>query len=193
MTRLAAGLALLIAASAAAPAFAQLAPGKGPIDMSADELELIDAQHIAIWRGAVDALQGQNRMRADQVKMFFNGRPSAKGSSASGAAPGKNWGDVQRMEAEGNVFYVSPQQRARGDHAVYSLDTDQIVMTGDVIVAQGESVVRGDKLIIEVKSGHATMVSAAKGRGAKERVRGVFYQQDKPKSADQTNKDGSRQ
>ena len=173
MKRLAAGLTLT-ACLWAVQASAQLAPGNGPIDMSADELELVDADHIAIWRGAVDALQGQNRMRADQVKLFFSGRGGASGATSAGA-PGKNWGDVQRMEAEGNVFFVSPQQRARGDHAVYSLDTGDLVMTGDVIVAQGESVVKGDKLIIEVKSGHATMVSAAKGRGAKNRVRGVFY------------------
>jgi lipopolysaccharide export system protein LptA len=173
MKRLAAGL-ILLTALWGANAYAQLAPGNGPIDMSADELELVDADHIAIWRGAVDALQGQNRMRADQVKLIFSGRGGAGGASSAGA-PGKNWGDVQRMEAEGNVFFVSPQQRARGDHAVYSLDTGDLVMTGEVIVAQGESVVKGDKLIIEVKSGHATMVSAAKGRSAKNRVRGVFY------------------
>ena len=184
MKRLAAGLALLTVLWSAS-ASAQLAPGNGPIDMSADELELIDAQHIAIWRGAVDALQGTNRMRANQVKLIFSGRSSANAGAASAGAPGKNWGDVQRMEAEGDVFFVSPQQRARGDHALYSLDTGDLVMTGDVVVAQGDSVVKGDKLIIEVKTGHATMVSAAKGRGAKNRVRGVFY-------PNQT-KDGSRQ
>lgn len=183
MKRLATGLVLLTTLWGVS-ASAQLAPGNGPIDMSADQLELIDAQHVAIWRGSVDALQGVNRMRADQVKLIFSGK-AASSSAGTAGAPGKNWGDVERMEAEGNVFFVSPQQRARGDHAVYALDTGDLVMTGDVIVAQGESVVRGDKLIIEVKSGHATMVSAATGRGAKDRVRGVFY-------PNQT-KDGSRQ
>lgn len=192
--RLAAGL-LLVGVLWGADASAQLAPGNGPIDMTADELELIDAQHIAIWRGAVDALQGANRMRADQVKLFFSGRANPNG--ASSGAPGKNWGDVQRMEAEGNVYFVSPTQRARGDHAVYSPETGDLTMTGDVIVTQGESVVRGDKLIIEVKSGHATMVSAARGRGAPNRVRGVFYQNQtnqtgKATTSDQP-KDGSRQ
>jgi lipopolysaccharide export system protein LptA len=113
-------------------------------------------------------------MRADRVKLIFSGKPRASGAASAGA-PGTNWGDVERMEAEGNVFFVSPQQRARGDHAVYDLSTGDLVMTGDVIVAQGDSVVKGDKLIIEVKSGHATMISAAQGRGAPNRVRGVFY------------------
>jgi lipopolysaccharide export system protein LptA len=181
MKRLAAGLTL--AACLWAPhAWAQLAPGNGPIDMSADELELVDANHTAIWKGAVDAIQGDNRMRADQVTLIFSGKASA-GGNASAGAPGKNWGDVQRMQAEGNVFFVSPQQRARGDHAIYELSSGNLVMTGGVIVAQGDSVVKGDKLIIEVKTGHATMVSAAQGRGAPGRVRGVFYpDQSKKKS-----------
>jgi lipopolysaccharide export system protein LptA len=179
MKRLAVGLALT-GCLWAAEASAQLAPGNGPIDMSADELELVDANHTAIWRGAVDAVQGQNRMRADQVTLIFNGR-GRTGTTSTGA-PGKNWGDVQRMEAEGNVFFVSPQQRARGDRAVYELSSGNLVMTGNVIVAQGESVVKGDKLIIEVKTGHATMVSAAQGRGAPGRVRGVFYPDQNKKS-----------
>lgn len=179
MKRLAAGL--MLATCLWAPhASAQLAPGNGPIDMSADQLELVDANHTAIWNGAVDAIQGDNRMRADQVTLIFSGKASAAGATSAGA-PGKNWGDVQRMEAEGNVFFVSPQQRARGNRAVYELASGNLVMTGDVIVAQGDSVVRGDKLIIEVKTGHATMVSAAQGRGAPNRVRGVFYpDQNKP-------------
>ena len=154
--------------------------GETPIIDGADELELVDANHTAIWRGAVDAVQGQNRMRADQVTLIFNGR-GRTGTTSTGA-PGKNWGDVQRMEAEGNVFFVSPQQRARGDRAVYELSSGNLVMTGNVIVAQGESVVKGDKLIIEVKTGHATMVSAAQGRGAPGRVRGVFYPDQNKKS-----------
>lgn len=181
MKRLAAGLTL--ATCLWAPnAFAQLAPGNGPIDMSADQLELVDADHIAIWKGAVDAIQGDNRMRANQVTLIFSGKARAANASSAGA-PGKNWGDVQRMEAEGDVFFVSPQQRARGNRAIYELSSGNLVMTGDVIVAQGDSVVRGDKLIIEVKTGHATMVSAAQGRGAPNRVRGVFYpDQSKKKS-----------
>jgi lipopolysaccharide export system protein LptA len=185
MKRVAAGLTLL-AWLWAAQASAQLAPGNGPIDMSADQLELVDADHTALWSGAVEAIQGQNRMRADRVKLFFSGKARAGGATTSAGAPGKNWGDVQRMEAEGDVFFVSPQQRARGDHAVYDLNTGDLVMTGDVIVAQGESVVKGDKLIIEVKTGHATMVSAAQGRGAQGRVRGVFF-------PDQTKKSGRSQ
>ncbi len=174
MKRLTAGLLIATCLGLGAPALAQFAPGGGPIDITADQLELVDAQHLAIWRGDVEALQGRNRMRSDVLNIYFEGKPSADGAS-SAASPGRNWGRVQKMEADGDVFYVSPSQTARGDHADYELGDDTITITGDVIIAQGQTVVHGDKLVIDVKSGHATMVANAKGRGAAGRVRGVFY------------------
>jgi lipopolysaccharide export system protein LptA len=155
---------------AAGPVLAQISASGGPIDITADQLELIDAQHLAIWRGDVEALQGGNRLRADVVNIYFSGK-----GGASAGAPGRNWGPVQRIEANGKVFFVSPQQTARGNAAVYELGPNTITLTGDVIVAQGQSVVHGDKLTIDVKSGRATMGSSAKGRNATGRVRGVFY------------------
>lgn len=167
--------ALLIGASllAAGPALAQLSGSGGPIDIAAQELELIDAQHLAIWRGDVEALQGGNRMRAEQINIYFAGS-----GGASAGAPGRNWGPITRIEATGTVYFVTPQQTARGDRGVYEFGSNTVTLSGNVIVAQGKSVVRGDRLVVDVKSGRATMASAAKGRNAAGRVRGVFYPND---------------
>ncbi len=169
MTRLTAGLLIAASMLLARPAAAQFAPNGGPIDITANELELVDAQHLAIWRGEVEALQGRNRMRADVLNVYFNGKASSSGAS-SGGAPGRNWGKVQRVEAEGHVFFITPTQTARGDHGLYELGSDTITITGDVIVSQGQSVVHGDRMVIDVKSGRATMQPTGHGR-----VRGVFY------------------
>ena len=119
-------------------------------------------------------------MLADQLNIYFSGRPGGAPPSAGPASPGRNWGDVQRLVAEGNVFFVSPTQTARGQHAVYEVVPDTITMTGDVVVVTGENVVKGDKLIIEVKTGHATIVSDTAGRNQTQRVRGVFYSSPSP-------------
>lgn len=167
---LAAAAALCLTWTCAGSAAAQIAAGGGPIDITADQLELVDAQHLAVWRGEVEALQGENRMRADIINIYFSGQ-----GAASSGAPGRNWGPVQRIEATGKVFFVSPQQTARGDKAIYEFGPNSITITGNVVVAQGQSVVRGDRLVIDVKSGRATMASNAQGRGTSGRVRGVFY------------------
>jgi lipopolysaccharide export system protein LptA len=173
MKRLTAGSSLLaLALLLAHPAQAQFSSNGGPIDITANQLELVDAEHVAIWSGAVEALQDRDRMHTDQLKIFFEGDAPA-GKSGSGAAPGRNWGKVRRMEAEGHVFFVTPTQTARADHGLYELASNTITLTGDVILAQGQSVVHGGRLVIDTKTNKATMVSETAGRTG--RVRGIFY------------------
>src|SRR5262245_5962796 len=103
MKRFAAALALATVL-AAGRAQAQIAGGGGPIDVTADELEMLDSQKLAVWRGNVEAIQGQNRLLSDVLHVYFSGSGGAPATGASGAAGqglGKNWGDVQRLVAEG--------------------------------------------------------------------------------------------
>jgi lipopolysaccharide export system protein LptA len=145
--------------------------GNGPIDISADEVEVIDAERRGVWRGNVEAIQGVNRMRAPVLTIYF---APARAGAAAGSGPGAGWGDVQRMEADGPVYYVTPQQNARGDHATYEAATNTMTMTGNVVLVQDKNVVQGDKLTVDTKTNHSVLVSNNAGRGGK-RVRGVFY------------------
>jgi lipopolysaccharide export system protein LptA len=144
--------------------------GAGPIDITADQLEVIDAENRAVWRGSVEAIQGANRMRAPSLTVYF--AKSGQGSGRGGA-PGAGWGGIQRMEADGPVYYVTPQQNARGDHATYDAASNTIVMTGNVVLVQDKNVVQGDRLVIDTKTNHSTL-SNTQGTGTA-RVRGVFY------------------
>lgn len=165
-------LGLVVFASGAA---AQIGRTKGPIDITADKLEVVDAQKVALWSGAVEARQDGNTMRSDRMTVQFSG---AKGPS-SGSAMGKDWGEIRSLVAEGRVFFITPAEVARGERAVYDVTLDQIRMTGGVVVTRGQNVLKGDTLLIDVKSGRSTFDSSAKGRSAPTRVRGVFYPEKK--------------
>jgi lipopolysaccharide export system protein LptA len=179
----AAAAGLMLAGGLGLSAHAQLAPSSnGPIDITADNGTLVNSTCEATWSGAAEALQGNSRLRANVIKAFLKKKPpSAAGQSAAaqsgpgGAGNPSDCGATERIEADGNVFYVTPDQVAHGDHAVYSADADQIVMTGNVIVVQGKNVVRGDKMTIHVSTREVTIDSIAQGRGVPNRVRGVFY------------------
>ena len=177
---LAAGAALAGCLGAAAQA--QIAPtSNGPIDITADNGTLVNSTCEATWSGAAEALQGNSRLRANVIKAFLKRKPpsAAAQPGPAGAGNPSDCGATERIEADGNVFYVTPDQVAHGDHAVYSADADQIVMTGNVVVVQGtgekRSVVRGDKMTIHVSTREVTIDSIAQGRGVPGRVRGVFY------------------
>lgn len=171
MTKLAA-LAALAMAIGAGPAAAQIAQSSdAPVDITADSLEVVNNECMSIWSGSAEALQDRTRLRADVLKTF-----SKKGPAKAGGQ-GSSCGALDRMEAIGNVFYVTPQQRVRGDHATYDVTSEKIVITGDVVAVQGQNVIRGSRLVVNVATGDAQMESGSKGAG-KARPRAVIYPSD---------------
>lgn len=154
---------VVAALAGAGEAQAQLARNSSaPIDITADEAEVVNSQCLATWRGAAEALQANTRLRADVIRVY-----SAK--------EGDDCGSTQRLEAEGHVYYVTGEQAVRAEKAVYAAASDTITLSGGVIIVQGKNVARGDRLVLNVETGHAEMTSNATGRGAPDRVRGVFY------------------
>lgn len=103
--------------------------------------------------GRAEFTQGANRLRANRVDFHTNGD-----------------GDLTRVQAAGQVYYVTPRETMRGDNAVYTVASDDVVVTGDVILTQGENVVTGGRVVYNVRTETARMEGGANGR-----VRGVFY------------------
>ena len=177
--------ALAAALCAAAPCAAQVdTHSKAPIDITADQAEVINAKCEAIWHGSAEAVQDKSRLRADTLTVYSR----SKGQSSNGQP---SCGGVDRIVADGHVFYVTPDQNARGDHAVYAQDSSQIVITGDVIVVKGEDVARGDKMVINTSTNEAQMQSNVTGAGKPGRVRAVVYPDKDNTSAPEKNAEGA--
>jgi len=125
-----------------------------PVFFGGDDTELGPGTYALIGRAEIT--QGANRLRADRVNLSF----------------GDDNG-VTRVEAIGQVYFVTPTQTMRGDRAVYDLNTDELVVTGEVILAQGENVLRGGRLVYNVRTETGRMAGAPTAAG--DRVQGVFY------------------
>lgn len=136
----------------AGTAHGQIAFGGGPIDVRAERAQFIDREAKVIYSGSVVAKQGLSELRADTITIEFQRtEPAGEGGVGSGI------GDAEKIIATGNVLYLTPAERARGNRAVYDYKTDTITMTGDVVVTRGEDVLTGQTLIIEVATGKSTM------------------------------------
>ncbi|MDZ4371071.1 MAG: LptA/OstA family protein [Phenylobacterium sp.] len=177
VTSAAAALALCVAGAAQAQG---LGPNSdGPVDITADELEVQNKACVSIWRGKAEALQGQARLRADLLRAVFATRPGSTSATGTGAC-----GDLIRMEAEGNVYYVtSKDQRVRGDAGTYDAQNETVTLTGDVVAVQGQNVLRGSRMVFNTTTGEGRMVGTASGPNAKSRPRGVFYPSKKTEGA----------
>jgi lipopolysaccharide export system protein LptA len=162
--------AFLAAAFAAAPAHAQLSENGGPVSYSADNLEYFDGERRLVLVGDVDIVQNDARLRADRITLFFSGS-SATSADSQGLASG----DIQRMIAEGEVYYVRPAQSARGNRAVYEVAEDAVTFSGNVVVASDDNVIRGETLVLQIGNRRTTIRPQAG-----QRVRGVFVPRNAP-------------
>ncbi|HEV2533589.1 LptA/OstA family protein [Phenylobacterium sp.] len=175
LTTLTATLALGLAA-AAGPVAAQLSQNnKAPVDVTGDHNDVFNEQCLSVWTGSVEALQDNARLRTDTLKIFM--AKKAKAGSASGAC-----GDLDRIEALGSVYYMTPEQRVHGNAAVYEAQSTTLTVTGDVTAVRDKNVMRGERMVINTQTGEGHMVGVNTGRNQPNRVRGVFYpnQSDNP-------------
>ena len=142
-----------------------------PIEITADRLEVVQPERVAIFTGQVDAVQGDMVLSADQLRVYYN----AENQEAGSAVPGGS--SIRRIEAEGNVFLSSPEQTAQGKTGVYDVAGDQLTLQGSVVLTQGDDVIRGDRLEVELASGRSRVLAAegaSAGGGPSERVRALF-------------------
>jgi lipopolysaccharide export system protein LptA len=132
-------LGLMLAAPVAA---AQISSEGGPIYVDSESSEARELERTILLQGNVDIQQGTARLRADRVTIQF--APRAAGSSGSGAVSG--FGEVQTLTADGNVFYITPDLKAKGDKGVYNRSSDTITITGKVALLRDKDVAEGQTL-----------------------------------------------
>jgi lipopolysaccharide export system protein LptA len=150
--RKAAGAALGLAMMAA-PAVAQISSEGGPIYINSARTESLENERKVLLVGNVDIQQGTARLRADTVTIRFTGKPAKPGNSSIVGG----FGQVENIVAEGNVYYVTPELKAKGDRGVYELATDTITMTGKVALMRDRDVAEGETLRMEVKNRRTTL------------------------------------
>jgi lipopolysaccharide export system protein LptA len=162
---------------------AQIAPAsKAPVDITADQLVVQNHQCLATWSGNAEALQETSRLRANVMNVYNKLIPNPHPAAGADAAP--TCGELDRMEADGNVYYVTPERVVKGDHAVYTADNTTITVTGtEVVATQGKNVISGTRMVMNTTTGEGTMIDEGHtGRGHTGRVRSVIYPGDQPPS-----------
>lgn len=150
----AAGIGLVLGLMMAVPAHAQISSEGGPIYINSERTESLERERKVLLIGNVDIRQGTARLRADTVTILFTGEP-APGASNQGVAAG--FGQVQSILAEGNVYYVTPELKAKGDRGIYELATDTITMTGNVALMRDRDVAEGQRLKMEIGNRRTTL------------------------------------
>ncbi len=146
---------LLAAIPLAGEAVAQDVSGKGgPVQVGGDNWHADQSVHTEYWDGRVEVQQDDARLRADHMKLIhLPGGPNNDDQ--------KSWGEVVRMEAEGNVYYQTEDRTMTGDNAVYTKEDDTVVITGaKVVLKQADNIMTGTRLVSHPNAGTSTFDSS---------------------------------
>lgn len=150
-----------------------------PIEITADTLEVLQAEQVATFTGNVDAIQGDMVLKADKLRVHYGGDGDGNGDGGGGAAGGA--GDIQRIEAIGNVFLSSARETAEGDAGVYDVAGGMVTLDGNVVLTRDDNVIRGAHLDLDLATGRSQVTGSgtgAAGAEPSERVRAIFTSAD---------------
>ncbi|MCT8268872.1 lipopolysaccharide transport periplasmic protein LptA [Afifella sp. JA880] len=181
MTLLAALCVLPLAATAQAQDFGETFSGfssssNDPILVEADRLEVRDNDKVAIYTGNVKVRQAETVLETAKLTVHYSGNPSESLSGGANAGNGGNKGEsggssgnaasnasatpgssITRIEAEGGVLVTSENRTATGDRADFEMATDIVTLYGNVVLTEDDNVLRGEKLVVNLKTKQAQM------------------------------------
>ena len=125
-------LTVLYAAAAvvsAAPSAPRKANSNLPITIKSNELSADNKGKIAVFTGKVVAKQGDVTIFCDRMTVYY----------------GAVQGDVEKIEADGNVRIVQENRTGLAAHAVYDSKEGKVILTGGTPrVMQGADTVTGE-------------------------------------------------
>lgn len=156
-----------------ATASAQIGVEGGPIEIRAQELEVINSHRRATYRGNVIAYQGEATLQSERLTIHFAKNEEGTASEEVTDIPAiddtettelaeenetglaAQFGQPTRFVAETDVVYSTSEETAVGDFGVYDFVTDTITLTGNVALNREGSWAIGKKLVINVGDGRS--------------------------------------
>jgi lipopolysaccharide export system protein LptA len=141
--------------------------GNGPVQIESDKLEVRENENIAVFTGNVAVVQDKTVLKTAKLVVYY---ANDGGSATSGSAT------IDRLEATGKVYMKSENQVATGDVGTFDMKSDVLVLSGkQVVLTEGENILTGCKLTVQMKSGLAKLDGCG-------RISGVLNPKSAPKN-----------
>ncbi|MEE2668154.1 MAG: LptA/OstA family protein [Pseudomonadota bacterium] len=129
--------------------------------MSAENMHLDRSLNKGSLSGKINVVQGPMSLKAEKVEFNLNEEgvlPALKNLKVLGGV---------RIENGNNLS-------ATGKNAYYSVLEQTVVIEGDVNIDNGFSIIKGDKLIIDLVTGKAEIMD---DRNTETRIKGIFKEE----------------
>ena len=144
---------------------------ESPIEITADSMDWLNDERIAIARGNADAVQGRYTLSGQILTAHM-----AEGSSEDSDTVSR----ILRIEAEGNVVLSTPKETAHGRTGTYDVERKVAILRGSVVLTQGDNVLHGQKLTMDLTTGRSRLEGSMETDPTENsgRVRAIFRPND---------------
>ena len=135
----------------------QVARAAESVNVEADQMEIFDAEHKTIFRGNVVAVRPNDQITSDEMVVTNEDQKQTEGTIKS---------VTSLLDAKGHVRIKTKTQTITGSAARFFVQKNTLEVTGNVVVVQGQSSIKGEKLLVNLKTNHLQMLGG--------RVQGSF-------------------
>ncbi len=146
-----------------------------PMEITSNRMEAFNEKKLVVFSGNATATQGSNVLKADQLLLYYKKDPEKK--EKIGSIETERTGDLEKIEAKGNVSLTQGKRVATGDEAIYYRDSNKIIMTGNAVLNEGKNSIRGDRVIVFLSENRGIVES-----NTQKQVKAIIYPQEKKKA-----------
>ena len=118
------------------------------VEITADTLQLDQVAGTAVFSGTVKIGQGELRMAADRVEVFY----VDDGTS----------GQIDHLIATGSVTLSNGTEAAEAEQATYEIATGIVEMQGNVLLTQGQNALSSQTMRIDLNTGTGVLEGRVK-------------------------------
>jgi lipopolysaccharide export system protein LptA len=146
-----------------------------PMEITSNRMEAFNEKKLVVFSGNATVTQGSNVLKADQLLLYYKKDPVKK--EKIGSVETERTGDLEKIEAKGNVSLTQGKRVATGDEAIYYREINKIIMTGNATLSEGKNLIKGDRVIVFLNENRGVVES-----NTQKQVKAIIYPQDRKKA-----------
>lgn len=125
-----------------------------PIQIEADKMTAVEDSNSVVFKGNVDARQGDVRIRSDKMTIYYidDEKGAQKGS--------KNAQQVEKIVCKGNVEVTSTEWLGTSNTMHYFSKKNLVQLIGDAKAYKGQNMVQGERIDYHLDTGKSEVFGA---------------------------------
>jgi lipopolysaccharide export system protein LptA len=130
-----------------------------PVEIISDRMEAFHEKRMIIFSGNAVATKGDIKIKTDHLYIYYKKSPDQKGKAAKQDIEGA--GNLEKIEAKGNVVITQKQISAAGGEAVYYEEGARIVLSGNPVLREGKNVIKGCRVVFYINENRGKVETCA--------------------------------